>query len=45
YATLANLLEPCAAASASLADAPSLSALPAATTQSIRTQRCATLAA
>lgn len=45
YATLANLLEPCAAASASLAGAPYLSALPAATTQSIRTQRCATLAA
>jgi hydroxybutyrate-dimer hydrolase len=45
YATLANLLQPCAAASASLAAAPYLSALPAATTQSIRTQRCATLAA
>ena len=45
YATLANLLEPCAAASASLAGAPYLSALPLATTQSIRTQRCATLAA
>ncbi|KVL08706.1 D-(-)-3-hydroxybutyrate oligomer hydrolase [Burkholderia cepacia] len=45
YATLANLLQPCAAASASLAGAPYLSALPAATTQSIRTQRCATLAA
>lgn len=45
YATLANLLQPCAAASASLAGEPYISALPLATTQSIRTQRCATLAA
>ncbi len=45
YATLANLLQPCAAASATLAGAPYLSALPSGVTQSIRTQRCATLAA
>ncbi|MGU7773582.1 D-(-)-3-hydroxybutyrate oligomer hydrolase [Burkholderia sp. MR1-5-21] len=45
YATLANLLQPCAAASAALAGAPYLSALPPAVTQSIRAQRCATLAA
>ncbi|RQS70093.1 D-(-)-3-hydroxybutyrate oligomer hydrolase [Burkholderia sp. Bp8963] len=45
YATLANLLQPCAAAASALAGAPYLSALPQAVTQSIRTQRCATLAA
>ncbi|GBH27293.1 3-hydroxybutyrate oligomer hydrolase family protein [Burkholderia vietnamiensis] len=45
YATLANLLEPCAAASASLAGEPYLSALPLAPTQSIRTPRCPTPAA
>ncbi|RQS10376.1 D-(-)-3-hydroxybutyrate oligomer hydrolase [Burkholderia sp. Bp9002] len=45
YATFANLLQPCAAASASLAGAPYLSGLPSGVTQSIRTQRCATLAA
>ncbi|MGZ2743875.1 D-(-)-3-hydroxybutyrate oligomer hydrolase [Burkholderia stagnalis] len=45
YATFANLLQPCAAASASLAGAPYLSALPSGVTQTIRAQRCATLAA
>ncbi|TCW86499.1 D-(-)-3-hydroxybutyrate oligomer hydrolase [Burkholderia sp. SRS-46] len=45
YATFANLMQPCAAASATLAGAPYLSALPSGVTQSIRAQRCATLAA
>lgn len=45
YATFANLLQPCAAASATLAGAPYLSGLPSGVTQSIRAQRCATLAA
>ncbi|MBN3787715.1 D-(-)-3-hydroxybutyrate oligomer hydrolase [Burkholderia sp. Ac-20353] len=44
YATLANLLQPCAAAASALAGAPYLSALPQAVMQSIRAQRCATLA-
>lgn len=43
YMTLANLLEPCAALAA--AGAPYLTALPVATTNAIRTARCATLAA
>ncbi|KGC90783.1 D-(-)-3-hydroxybutyrate oligomer hydrolase [Burkholderia pseudomallei] len=45
YATLANLLQPCAAAAVAATGAPYLSALPMGVTQSIRTQRCATLAA
>lgn len=45
YMTLANLLEPCAAAASQLATAPYLSGLPLATTQSIRSARCASLAA
>ncbi|OJA77050.1 D-(-)-3-hydroxybutyrate oligomer hydrolase [Burkholderia ubonensis] len=45
YATFANLMQPCAAAASALAGAPYLTALPSAVTQSIRAQRCATLAA
>lgn len=44
YMTYANLLQPCAAASSTVSTAPYLSALPLATTQAIRTARCATLA-
>ncbi|WP_323121747.1 D-(-)-3-hydroxybutyrate oligomer hydrolase [Burkholderia alba] len=45
YATLANLLQPCAAAAGAAAAAPYLGSLPLAQTQAIRQQRCATLAA
>jgi len=45
YMTLANLLQPCAALAPAAAGAPYLTALPVATTNGIRTQRCASLAA
>ncbi|RQR76564.1 MULTISPECIES: D-(-)-3-hydroxybutyrate oligomer hydrolase [unclassified Burkholderia] len=45
YMTLANMLQPCAAAASELATAPYLSALPHATTNSIRAARCSSLAA
>ncbi|WP_423213167.1 D-(-)-3-hydroxybutyrate oligomer hydrolase [Paraburkholderia ginsengiterrae] len=45
YTTLANMLQPCAALAPAAAGAPYLSALPLATTNSIRTARCATMAA
>ncbi|WP_081059862.1 D-(-)-3-hydroxybutyrate oligomer hydrolase [Burkholderia stagnalis] len=45
YMTLANMLQPCAAAASELATAPYLSALPHATTNSIRVARCSSLAA
>ncbi|KVE35336.1 D-(-)-3-hydroxybutyrate oligomer hydrolase [Burkholderia sp. TSV86] len=45
YASLANLLQPCAAAAPAVAGAPYLGTLPLAQTQAIRAQRCATLAA
>lgn len=45
YASLANLLQPCAAAAGAAAGAPYLGALPLAQTQALRQQRCATLAA
>ncbi|BAN23975.1 D-(-)-3-hydroxybutyrate oligomer hydrolase [Caballeronia insecticola] len=44
YTTLANLLQPCAALAPAAAGAPYLTALPLATTNAIRTARCATLA-
>lgn len=45
YMTLANMLQPCAALAPAAAGAPYLTALPSATTTSIRTARCASLAA
>ncbi|ACC74950.1 D-(-)-3-hydroxybutyrate oligomer hydrolase [Paraburkholderia phymatum] len=45
YMTLANLLQPCAALADAAANAPYLTALPVATTNAIRTARCASLAA
>jgi hydroxybutyrate-dimer hydrolase len=45
YATLANLLEPCAALATGAVGSPYLSTLPLATTTAIRTARCASLAA
>ncbi|MGT0250404.1 D-(-)-3-hydroxybutyrate oligomer hydrolase [Burkholderia pyrrocinia] len=45
YMTLANMLQPCAAAATDLATAPYLSALPLATTRAIRAARCSSLAA
>jgi hydroxybutyrate-dimer hydrolase len=45
YMSLANLLQPCAALAPAAAGAPYLSALPVATTASIRAARCASLAA
>jgi hydroxybutyrate-dimer hydrolase len=45
YASLANLLQPCAAAAGAASGAPYLGALPLAQTQTLRQQRCATLAA
>ena len=45
YMTLANLLQPCAALAEAAAGAPYLTALPVATTNAIRTARCASLAA
>ncbi len=45
YMTLANLLQPCAALADAAAGAPYLTALPVATTNAIRTARCASLAA
>jgi hydroxybutyrate-dimer hydrolase len=45
YTTLANLLQPCAALAPAAAGSPYLTALPLATTNAIRTARCATLAA
>ncbi|WP_327358677.1 D-(-)-3-hydroxybutyrate oligomer hydrolase [Caballeronia humi] len=44
YTTYANLLQPCAALATAAAGAPYLSALPVATTNAIRTARCASLA-
>ncbi|WP_321810185.1 MULTISPECIES: D-(-)-3-hydroxybutyrate oligomer hydrolase [unclassified Burkholderia] len=45
YMTLANMLQPCAAAASELTTAPYLSALPHSTTNSIRAARCSSLAA
>ncbi|SAL61711.1 D-(-)-3-hydroxybutyrate oligomer hydrolase [Caballeronia telluris] len=45
YTTLANLLQPCAALATAAAGSPYLTALPFATTNAIRTARCASLAA
>lgn len=45
YTTYANLLQPCAALAPAAAGSPYLSALPLATTNAIRTARCASLAA
>ncbi|WP_175980445.1 D-(-)-3-hydroxybutyrate oligomer hydrolase [Caballeronia zhejiangensis] len=45
YMTLANLLQPCAALAPAAAGAPYLTTLLPATTNAIRTARCATLAA
>ncbi|ALP62147.1 3-hydroxybutyrate oligomer hydrolase family protein [Paraburkholderia caribensis] len=45
YMTYANMLMPCAAAATAATGAPYLTALPLATTQAIRTARCASLAA
>ncbi|SAK70335.1 exported hydrolase [Caballeronia hypogeia] len=45
YATLANLLQPCAALAPAAAGAPNLSTLLPAPTNALRTARCATLAA
>jgi hydroxybutyrate-dimer hydrolase len=44
YATLANLLQPCAALAPAAAGSPYLSTLPVTTTNAIRAARCATLA-
>ncbi|MDR6445393.1 hydroxybutyrate-dimer hydrolase [Paraburkholderia terricola] len=44
YTTLANTLQPCAALAPAATGAPYLSALPLATTNAIRTARCASLA-
>jgi hydroxybutyrate-dimer hydrolase len=45
YMTYANLLQPCAADATAATGAPYLTALPLATTQAIRSARCASLAA